>query len=146
MLAPIAKWYDGSNMDGKADLGAYFRFSESARTAEDIGIGISKKGTASSQKRREAACSHAHRAFPFPYGDGGHAAYGSSGQLGAGRRARMAGSHRVRGVLCAASLAGALRNRRGPDAAAFAAQAVGRAGALACCKRRAAHLPGDADE
>ena len=63
MLAPIAKWYDGSNMDGKADLGAYFRFSESARTAEDIGIGISKKGTASSQKRREAALELIELAF-----------------------------------------------------------------------------------
>ena len=55
MLPPVARWYDGSNMDGARDLGAYFRFSESLTRTESIGIGVSKKGTVSSQKRREAA-------------------------------------------------------------------------------------------
>ena len=55
MLPPIARWYSGENMDGKTDLGSYFRFAESAESTEDTAIAISKKGTVTSSARRECA-------------------------------------------------------------------------------------------
>ena len=55
ILPPIAKWYDGSNMDGKTDMGSYFRFCEGAVPTENVGIGISKKGTIGSQASRNMA-------------------------------------------------------------------------------------------
>lgn len=55
ILPPIARWYDGENVVDGEDAGSYFRFSDSISRSSDIGIGISKKGTATSQARLDAA-------------------------------------------------------------------------------------------
>jgi len=56
ILPPVARWYDGTNQDEFGhDSGSYFRFSESVSRTSDLAIGISKKGTVSSQSRLLAA-------------------------------------------------------------------------------------------
>lgn len=63
ILPPVARWYDGANMDGKTDLGSYFRFCEGAVPSKNIGIGISVKGTIGSRARRETALKLLELAF-----------------------------------------------------------------------------------
>ncbi len=63
MLPPVARWYDGSNKVGGIDVGQYTRFVENVSYADDIAVGISKKGVTTSNKRLSAALALLELAF-----------------------------------------------------------------------------------